>query len=95
MTPLYRRVCFERVCFDEPYRAEGQSIYLKLALCYKFDYVVDDLAAMRDHPTNAGKNTELMYRENQRYGEAFFALPELRAAIRRLLHRRRAAQAAP
>lgn len=84
VTPLFRRECFERVRFDESYRAEGEAIYLKLALYYTFDYVDDVVAVMRDHPANTGKDTELMYRENERYWEAFFALPELPPAIRRL-----------
>lgn len=84
VTPLFRRACFERVRFDESYRAEGEAIYLKLALHYDFDYVDDVVAVMRDHPANTGKDVALMYRENQRYWEAFFALPELPAAIRAL-----------
>ena len=84
VTPLFRRECFERVRFDESYRAEGEAIYLKLAMHYHFDYVDEVVAVMRDHPANTGKDTELMYRENQRYWEAFFALPGLPPAIRRL-----------
>ena len=80
VTPLFRRECFERVRFDESYRAEGEAIYLKLAMHYDFDYVEDTVAVMRDHPANTGKDVELMYRENQRYWEAFFELPELPAA---------------
>jgi alpha-1,3-rhamnosyltransferase len=84
VTPLFRRECFERVRFDESYRAEGEAIYLKLAMHVDFDYVEDVVAVMRDHPANTGKDVELMYRENQRYWEAFFELPELPPAIRAL-----------
>lgn len=84
VTPLFRRECFERVRFDESYRAEGEAIYLKLALHYRFDYVEDLVAVMRDHPANTGKDVALMYRENLRYWEAFFALPELPDTVRRL-----------
>lgn len=84
VTPLFRRECFERVRFDESYRAEGEGIYLKIAVHYHFDYVDDVVAVMRDHPANTGKDVALMYRENQRLWEAFFAMPELPQHIRRL-----------
>ncbi|HSX59236.1 MAG TPA: glycosyltransferase [Tahibacter sp.] len=84
VTPLFRRACFERVRFDESYRAEGEAIYLKLALHFRFDYVEDIVAVMRDHPANTGKNVPLMYRENQRYWEAFFDEPALPPEVRAL-----------
>ncbi|WP_386065781.1 glycosyltransferase family 2 protein [Tahibacter sp. UC22_41] len=95
VTPLFRRECFERVRFDESYRAEGEAIYLKLALHYRFDYVEDLVAVMRDHPANTGKDVALMYRENLRYWEAFFALPGLPDAVRRLRARAPGAAAPP
>jgi alpha-1,3-rhamnosyltransferase len=84
VTPLFRRECFARVPFDESYRAEGEAIYLKLALHYQFDYVDEVVAVMRDHPANTGKDVALMYRENLRYWEEFFALPQLPAPLRGL-----------
>lgn len=77
VTPMFRRECFERFPFDESYAAEGEAIYLKLATVYKFDYVDQVVGVMRDHSYNTGKEWALMYRENLRYWEEFFARPDI------------------
>lgn len=84
VTPLYRRECFERVPFDERYRAEGESIFVKLALLYEFDFVDEVVAVMRDHGYNTGKDVELMYRENIAYWSDFFDVIEMSDDLRSL-----------
>lgn len=84
VTPLYRRECFERVPFDERYRAEGESIFVKLALLYEFDFVDEIVAVMRDHGYNTGKDVELMYRENIAYWSNFFDVVEMPDDLRLL-----------
>lgn len=77
VTPLFRRECFMSFPFDESYRAEGEAIYLKLALKYKFDFVSAFVGVMRDHTSNIGKNTELMLADNLRYWREFFSRSDL------------------
>ncbi|NQV23429.1 MAG: glycosyltransferase [Rhodopirellula sp.] len=84
VTPLYRKECFDRFPFDERYKAEGESIFAKLALAYEFDFVDDIVAVMRDHEENTGKNVELMYRENIDYWSDFFATMEMPDELRKL-----------
>lgn len=84
ITPLFRSECFQRYPFDESYRAEGEAIYLKLALSYQFEYVDDVVGVMRDHSGNTGKNTAMMLTDNLRYWEEFFARGDLPDTIRRM-----------
>lgn len=72
VTPMFRRTCFDFFPPDETYKAEGEAIYLKIALKYKFDYIEDIVAVMRDHIYNTGKITEMMYLDNIRYWSEFF-----------------------
>lgn len=84
ITPMFRRECFERYPFDERYKAEGEAIYLKLALSYQFHYVADVVGVMRDHSRNTGKDVDLMYRDNLNYWLDFFGRADLPPDIRKL-----------
>jgi len=82
-TPMFRRDCFEKVKLDESYKAEGEGIYLKLALHFDFDYVDEVVSVMRDHEYNTGKDTRLMYADNVRYWDEFFSRKDLPKEVRR------------
>lgn len=84
VTPLFKRECFEFAVPDESYRAEGEAIYNKIALKYKFDYVDEVVATMRDHSYNTGKVRELMYFDNIRYWNEFFNREDIPAKIKAL-----------
>lgn len=84
VTPMFRRECFSRVPMDESYKAEGEAIYVKIARYFKFDYVDDVLAVMRDHTYNTGKNRVLMYNDNIRWWSNFFDDETLPADILKL-----------
>ena len=84
ITPLFRRDCFRRYPFDESYRAEGEAIYLKLAISYQFAFVEDVVGVMRDHSSNTGKNTAMMLTDNLRYWEEFFSRDDIPDDVRRL-----------
>jgi glycosyltransferase involved in cell wall biosynthesis len=77
VTPMFRRECFEFAKPDETYKAEGEAIYLKLAIKYKFEYIDDILGVMRDHSYNTGKITKMMYDDNIRYWTDFFSRDDL------------------
>jgi glycosyltransferase involved in cell wall biosynthesis len=99
VTPLFKRAVFEKFSMQEDFRAEGEAIYLRIAIYFRFEYVDAVVAVMRDHSYNIGKNTEVMYDELVRYWEWFFSLSDLPEDIRRLepvalerLHRTKAMQ---
>ena len=76
-SPMFRRECFETLRFDTSYKAEGEALYVKLALDWDFEYVEEDTVVMRDHSRNTGKSTYLMFEENKRYWTEFFDRPGL------------------
>lgn len=84
ITPMFRRECFDFARPDETYKAEGEAIYMKLAIKYKFDYVDEVVGVMRDHSYNTGKNSVMMYNDNIRYWDEFFLRNDLPASIRKI-----------
>lgn len=84
ITPLFKVECFDDFPFDESYVAEGESIYMKIALKYEFDYVDEVVGYMRDHPHNTGKMTDLMYEQNLRYLSEYFSRNDLPKEIKSL-----------
>lgn len=84
ITPMFKRECFEFARPDETYKAEGEAIYLKLAIKYKFDYVDEVVGVMRDHSYNTGKNISMMYSDNIRYWNEFFDRKDLTESVRKL-----------
>lgn len=82
ITPMFRRACFEFARPDESYMAEGEAIYLRMALKYKFEYVDEIVGVMRDHSYNTGKMTARMYADNIRYWTEFFRRKDLPESIR-------------
>lgn len=67
ISPLVRRKCFERYPFQEDLFAEGEGIYLRFALRYRFQYLAEPLTVMREHAGNIGKvipkNTAMWLRQ--------------------------------
>lgn len=55
ISPLIRRECFLRYPFHEDVFAEGETIFLRFALSYKFHFLDEPLSVMREHATNFGK----------------------------------------
>ncbi len=88
VTPLFKKECFVKYPFDESYTAEGEAIYLKLSLTYKFDYVDEVVGIMRDHIGNTGKMTDIMFEENIRYMKDFFNRQDLPDEIKALKDKR-------
>jgi glycosyltransferase involved in cell wall biosynthesis len=84
VTPLYKREVFYRVKPSEKFKAEGEAIHLRAALHYRYEYVDEVVAVMRDHSYNIGKDAEVLYDEIQQLWEWYFDLPELPDDIRRL-----------
>ena len=84
ITPMFRRECFVRYPFDERYKAEGEAIYLKLALAYQFAFVPDIVGVMRDHSRNTGKDVDLMLRDNFDYWSDFFSRSDLPPGVANL-----------
>jgi len=72
ISPLVRKSCFQTYPFDETYFAEGEAIYFKIAMKYKFDFIDKPLVIMRDHTYNIGGNIERMLEDNVRYRQDLF-----------------------
>lgn len=72
ITPMIKKECFDYYRFSENFRAEGEAIYFKIAMRYKFDFIDEPLAVMRDHSDNTGKEVERMLADNIRYREELF-----------------------
>ena len=64
ISPLVRRECFERYPEYGDLPLEGESLYLKIALGYKFYYLDEPLSVMRKHEKNLGwyskRNMEIL-----------------------------------
>ena len=59
ISPLVRRECFIRYPFYEDLFAEGESVYWRIAMKYRFHYLDEPLVVMREHPGNIGKAVKL------------------------------------
>ena len=73
---MIRRECFSFYRFSENYRAEGEAIYFKIAMRYKFDFIDEPLVVMRDHSANTGKNIKVMLADNIMIREELFKHPD-------------------
>lgn len=55
ISPLTRRECLVRYPFDERIFAEGEGVFFRIAMRYRFQFIDEPLAVIRDHRSNAGK----------------------------------------
>lgn len=55
VSPLIRRAALVATPFYEDVFAEGEGIFLRLAVSHRFDYTPEPVAVLRDHGGNAGK----------------------------------------
>lgn len=53
ISPLIRKECLLRYPFDEEIFTEGEAIFFRIAMKYKFIYVDEPLVVMRVHDNNA------------------------------------------
>ena len=84
VTPLFRRSVFDDSPMDERFKAEGEAVYIRIAINYQFEFVDAYLAVMRDHTYNIGKNVEIMYDEVYAYWDDFFRRPEIPDYLRQM-----------
>ena len=56
ISPLARTACFERYPFLEEIFIEGEAIYLRIAMTFKFHFDPEPVVVMRDHPLNRGRS---------------------------------------
>lgn len=55
VNPLTRRACLLDHPFHEDIFAEGEAIFLRIALTHRFGFLAEPLVVLRDHGANAGK----------------------------------------
>lgn len=53
ISPLIRKECFLKYPFDEEVFLEGEAIFFRIAMKYKFAYIDEPLVVMRDTGNNA------------------------------------------
>ena len=91
IAPLIRRECFLRYPFREEFFMEGESIFFRMAMSFKFRYLGEPLTVMRDHMTNMGKamrkNRDWVVPLFERLGAEPDFPPNRRHALRRFLGR--------
>jgi glycosyltransferase involved in cell wall biosynthesis len=58
ISPLVRKDCYKHHRPDNAIFAEGEVLYLHLAVSYKFFYLNEPLVVMTDHESNFGKQIE-------------------------------------
>jgi glycosyltransferase involved in cell wall biosynthesis len=56
ISPLVKRECFERYPFHEEIFIEGEGIYLRIAMRYRFKFDPEPVVVMRDHHANLGRS---------------------------------------
>lgn len=83
-TPMFRREVFNKIELSDRFKAEGEAVYFRIALHYKFEYVEQFVAVMRAHTYNIGANAEVMYQELMLFWDWYFNLPEVPDHIKRL-----------
>ena len=73
IAPMAKRECFLRYPFYDDIFAEGESIFFRLAMTYRFHYDSEPTAVWRDHGLNRGKaikpNHEMVSRVLERLGQ--------------------------
>lgn len=84
VTPLYRREVFQKVRPSEQFKAEGEAIHLRIALYYRYEYIKQVVAVMRDHTYNTGKDAALQYEEINKILENFFDIKDLPSDVLKL-----------
>jgi glycosyltransferase involved in cell wall biosynthesis len=55
ISPMTRRECFLRYPFYDDIFAEGEAIYLRIAMTYRFHFDREPTTVVRDHDKNRGK----------------------------------------
>lgn len=58
ISPLMKRRCFEAYPFNEDVFVEGELIFYRFAIDWRFKYIDTPLVVMRDHDTNIGKDVD-------------------------------------
>ena len=69
---LIRKTCLIEYPFDVTYSAEGEAIFFKIAMKYKYAFINEPLVTMREHSYNIGGDIQRMLEENIRYREELF-----------------------
>lgn len=65
LSPLVRKECFERYPYYEDLFFEGESIYFRIAMKYKFYFIDEPLVVMREHD----RNSRFAAKENAAIGQ--------------------------
>lgn len=84
ISPLVRRECLERYPFNEAIFVEGEGIFSKIALSYRFQPLPGELVVMRDTPFNMAKELGPNLKRDVLMIESLFSRPEFPKRLRHL-----------
>jgi len=91
-SPLVRRACYLRYPFDEDLFAEGEAVFLRMAIRYRFHPISVPLVVVREHRGQLGKAYEPLTRMNLTVLERLERQEGFPTALVPLLDRVRAAK---
>lgn len=80
---LIRKECFSRYRFYDDLFIEGEAIFWRIALTYKFAYIDEPLVVLRDHERNIGKDFNCNFAPTMSALERLAQLPEFPMELRR------------
>lgn len=84
IAPLVRMECLRKFPFDESLFMEGEGIYPKIAIGYRFHPLPEPLVVMREHERNMGKEIDSNLRRSVMMYERIFARPDFPEGLRHL-----------
>jgi glycosyltransferase involved in cell wall biosynthesis len=86
ISPLIRRECLVRYPFYEDLFIEGESIFFRIAMTYKFAFLPAPTVIMRDHARNVGRSLKKNIVNILACLDRLATHPELPVASARVLH---------
>ena len=88
ISPLFKKECFHKYAFSKEYKAEGEALYYKIAIDYKFDFVDEPLVVMRDHSKNTGKEVYVMHNDNIKYLKELLLLKNFPEPMKKYVYKK-------
>ena len=85
ISPLIRKECFLRYPFYEDVFIEGEGIFFRFAMTYRFQFDATPTVVMRDHPQNIGRNLKRNIPVTLTCLDRLEAHPDLPASVKPVL----------
>jgi len=86
-SPLTRREAFVRYPFYEDLRFEGEAVFMRIALAYRFHFDPDPTVVLRDIGTNIGKAIQPNHEMSMEVMARLKAMPEVPRSLHQTIER--------